>query len=197
MKNIIKLTSLVALLFVSSFSFAQKFGHINSQELLAVFPESEVAQNEIDEYAKKLEEQLEKQQVEYNNKLNDYIQQRKGMTDFLKQSSEEELSNMQQRMQAYQKNAQQELKNKEAQLIQPLLKNANDAIKAVGERDKFVYIFDKASGAVIFEGVGSKDLTEDILTEIYKADADKKAKAFANLEKLRQQVKEGTVPTNE
>lgn len=191
MRNILKLASLIALLFVGNFTYAQKFGHINSQELLAVFPESEDAQKQIEEYAKTLEEQLEKMQVEYNNKLNDYVQQRETMTDFLKQSNEEELGNMQQRMQAYQQNAQQELKKKEASLIQPLLLNANNAIKAIGERDKLTYIFDKGAGAIIFEGAGSKDLTEDVLNEIYKADADKKAKALANLAKIRTQATEG------
>ena len=190
MKNLVKLTTLFALLLVSTFSYGQKFGHINSQELLAIFPESEDAQAQLQKYQKELEGQLEKMQVEYNNKLNNYVQQKDTISSFLRENKEKELQEMQQRMQSYQQNAQQELKKKESTLIQPLLLKANNAIKAIGERDKYVYIFDKGAGAIIYEGAGSTDITEAVIAEIYKADTDKKAKAMANFAKMRAQMKE-------
>lgn len=183
----VKLSALFALMLISTLSFGQKFGHINSQELLAIFPESEDAQKQLEKYAKELEGQLEKMQVEYNNKLNDYVNSKDTLSAFLKENTEKELGEMQQRMQAYQQNAQQELKKKEAELIQPLLISANKAIKAVGTTGKYVYIFDKGSGAVIFEGEGSKDVTKDVLTEMYKDKPELKTKALANLEKIRSQ----------
>ena len=63
-----------------------KFGHINSQELMAVMPERDSAQTVLEAFAKKLEDQLDIMQVEYNNKLQTYLADRDNLTELLKQA---------------------------------------------------------------------------------------------------------------
>ena len=192
MKNSLKLVSLFMLLLVSSFTFGQKFGHLNSQEILAALPESEDAQNQLKEQAQKHQDKIEIMQVEYNKKLNAYMEgiETGTLSGLDKSDSETELKQMQERMQKYQENAQKELNNSEMELVQPILIKINDAIKAIGKKNNYVYVFDKAAGAIIFEGDGAKDISEDIINEVYKDNADKKAKALANLQTIRSQAEE-------
>ncbi len=75
MKNIIKIIAVLLLMFTASGISAQKFAHINSQELLAAMPESDSAQAQIERLAANYESQLEEMQVELNKKYDDYLTQ--------------------------------------------------------------------------------------------------------------------------
>lgn len=122
-----------------------KFGHINTQELLAAMPERQEAQKQYEKEVKSIELELENMQVEYNNKLNNYMSGRDTLSQFVRQAKEEELQTLQQRIQQYQQTAQQSLGQIEQELFQPVMEKARKAIEVVGEREGFIYIFDANS----------------------------------------------------
>ena len=66
MKFAIKSFMFILILLWSLNISAQKFAHINSQELLASMPESDSAQTKIENIASNYEQQLEEMQVELN-----------------------------------------------------------------------------------------------------------------------------------
>ncbi|MCK4630699.1 MAG: OmpH family outer membrane protein [Bacteroidales bacterium] len=160
MKNLLKLLVLTLFLFSGTAVNAQnfKFGHINSQELLSIMPERDSAEAIIQKYAMDLEGELEIMQVEYRNKLNDYLEKQDNLTPLVKQTKEQELNEFQSRIQDFTNNAQQELQKQEAQLIQPIIIKAEKAIKDVGKENGFTYIFDLSRGAVIFFSEQSEDI---------------------------------------
>jgi outer membrane protein len=86
MKNIIKIIAVLLLMFTVSGISAQKFAHINSQELLASMPESDSAQVMIERLAANYESQLEEMQVELNKKYDDYLNNRDSYTDLIRYS---------------------------------------------------------------------------------------------------------------
>ena len=51
MKNLVKLTLLAALLLCSSTTYAQKFGYVNSKELITAKPERESAMSKYQKFA--------------------------------------------------------------------------------------------------------------------------------------------------
>jgi len=160
MKNLLKLLVITLFLFSGTAVNAQnyKFGHINSQELLSLMPERDSAQATIQQYAKELEGELEIMNVEYNNKLNDYVEKRDNLTPLVKQTKEQELSEFQSRIQEFTNSAQQELQQQEAQLIQPIIQKAEKAIKDVAKENGFTYIFDLSRGSVIYFSEQSEDI---------------------------------------
>ena len=167
MKNLIKLLVIILFLFSGTAVNAQnyKFGHINSQELLSIMPERDSAEAKIQQYAKELEGELEIMNVEYNNKLNDYVKKQDVLTPLVKQTKEKELNEFQSRIQEFTNNAEQELQQQNAQLIQPIIQKAEKAIKDVAKENGFTYIFDLARGSVIYF---SEEQSEDILPMVKK-----------------------------
>ena len=72
MKKAIKLTLAVVLMMSATSLFAQKFGRINSEEIIAVMPETKEMQTNMQAYVKNLQDEMEALQVEYNNKLQEF-----------------------------------------------------------------------------------------------------------------------------
>ncbi len=160
MKNYLRISLIAMLLLIGTASFAQnlKFGHINSQELLALMPERDSAQLILENYAQQLEDQLEVMQVEYNNKVQQYLAEQENYTNLIKQTKEQELTDMQERIQNFQATAQQDIQQKEAELIQPIIDKAEKAIQDVAKEQGFTYIFDLARGTILYFSETSQDI---------------------------------------
>jgi outer membrane protein len=161
MKNYLKISMLVLAMMVSVSLFAQKnykFGHINSQELISSMPEYDSAQVELQNFAKGIQDQMEVMQVEYNRKLEDYKAEMNNLTDLIRQTKEEELMNIQQRMQTFNQNAQQNMTAKQNEVMQPIIEKAQKAIKDVGAENSFTYIYDLAGGIILYFSADSEDV---------------------------------------
>ena len=158
MKKIVTFSFIAVLLLFGGMVNAQKFGHINSQELLASMPESDSAQASIESMAQDFELQLEEMQVELNKKYDEYLTKRDTYTDLIRQTKESEIADMNERIQQFQAIAQQELENQRNTLLQPILEKANNAVKTVAEENGFLYVFDLSLGNPIYFSDESVDI---------------------------------------
>ena len=147
-------TTLLTLCFllVSFYSLEaqNKFGYIDSNELLVLMPESQSMQTELQNYANGLESQLAAMQAEVEAKLTEFQQQEATMSDLVKQDKVRELESIQQRILEFQQNAQQALGNKEKELLTPIIEKARKAIEDVAEEGKYTYIFDASMGSLLY-----------------------------------------------
>jgi outer membrane protein len=146
MKNGIKALLLICAVLVGGAAFGQnlKFGVINSQEVISKMPERDSAEAKLMKLRNELGSQIESLQVEYNQKLQAYVQGRDKMADLVKQNKEKELQDLQQRVQEYGQNAESELSKQQGALLKPIVEKITEAIKAVGKANGFAYIFDTA-----------------------------------------------------
>ncbi len=142
-------------------SSAQKFGHINSQELLSLMPERTTAETSLQDYAKGLESQLMSMQTEYQSMVENYQNNEGSYDDLTKQDKIAEIQGLEQRLTTFQQSAQASLQEKEQELLQPILEKAQNAIDVVAEKGKYTYILDSSSGFILY----SKD-SEDILEKV-------------------------------
>lgn len=124
-----------------------KFGHVNSDELIQSLPEFDSASVKLEKYRKELINALDLMTVELNNKSETYNKESKNYTDIVKQTKEQELVDMNKRIQEFQNNAQQQLQQKQAELFQPIMAKVDKAIKEVGKENGFVYIFSVGQGS--------------------------------------------------
>ncbi len=124
-----------------------KFGHINSDELIQSMPEFDSASVKLEKFRKDLINALELMTVELNNKSDAYNKDSKNYTDIVKQTKEQELTDMNKRIQEFQNNAQQQLQEKQSELFQPIMAKVDKAIKDVGKENGFVYIFSVGQGS--------------------------------------------------
>jgi outer membrane protein len=136
----------------------QKFGHINSQELMQAMPERDSAEAKLKRYAKQLQEQIETLQVEFNKKYMDFNQKKATFTDAIREMKEKELSDLQQRSQEFEQTAQQDYQRQQTELMKPIVDKANASIQKVAKANGFLYVFDISTGAVTYFSDQSIDI---------------------------------------
>ena len=146
-----KITFLTLLSLFSLNSISQnKFGYIDSQELLLLMPERKSAESEVQNFAKSLEAQLGAMTAEYQESVQEYQAKESSYTDLIKQDKIAEITALEERIQAFQQNAQQSLQKKEQELLEPILSKARKAIEDVATEGDFTYIFDKSIGSILY-----------------------------------------------
>lgn len=159
MKRILLTLSVITLL-GSLTTFAQnlKFGHIDSNVLMENMPSRDSAMAVLETEFKEMEGILEDMQVEFNKKYQTYVETQGTMSEIARKTKEQELQELQQRIQAYQVSAQQDLQKREAELLQPIMEEAKKAIEDVAAEQGFIYVFDTGSGVVLYHSDKSQDI---------------------------------------
>lgn len=150
MKNLTKLTLIAVIVLCSTSAFAQKYGYINTQELISVMPERDSVQTKLTAYSKELGTMLESIQVELNNKYNDYQKNLATLSEAVRQLKEKELQDLQGRLEEFQQNAQQSLQKMQGELMTPVIERAEAAIKKVSKANAIMMVFDLSSGALAY-----------------------------------------------
>ncbi len=158
MKKLI-LISILSILSLNFYAQGIKLGHINTQELMAVLPQRIAAEEELKSHAAQLEQFQKSIQDELNKKYEEYLTERETYTDLVKATKEKDLQDLQQRLSTYNQTAQQDLMQKENELMQPIVDQVSKAIEEVGKENGFLYIFDTASGNILFNSTESVDIT--------------------------------------
>jgi outer membrane protein len=133
---------------------SQKFGYINSAELLKIMPDAKKADATLNSYVQGLEKQFGTLQTDYKNKITEFQAQEKTMVDAVKQTKIKAITDLEQQMQQSQAAAQQQIAQKREQLFKPILDKAERAIKTVGKENNYDYIFDTSSGSFIYANEG-------------------------------------------
>lgn len=144
---------------------AQKFGHINTQELFALMPELKQVEARLDSLNSQYETLLASMQEEYQRKLQDYQSKQATMTDAIRQITEEELMSLQQRLQTTYTTAQQDVQKKQEEFLVPVQERMVKAIQKVGKDKGFTYIFN-SSGATVYVAPDAIDVMEDVKKEL-------------------------------
>lgn len=161
-----KKTIIIALMAILPLgAFAQKFGHINSADIIPLMSEYKAAQTELDELQKQYREELNYMDTEYGKKLDDYEKNRESLPESIRTRREQELMESQQKMQQYYQDCQINLEQKSKELMDGINAKILKAIQSVGEEGQYVCIFDIAAGVVPYI---SSTLTTDV-TEAVKA----------------------------
>ena len=90
-------------------TFAQKFGHVNAQEIMQSMPEFIKARGEVEAAAKQYDNDLKAMQDELQRKAQDYDKNASTMNETKKKETEESLQQMYQKIQQTAQDNQQAL----------------------------------------------------------------------------------------
>ncbi len=129
---------------------SQKFGYINSAELLKIMPETKRAEANLEAFVKNLEKQFGGLQSEYQTKITEFQSQEKTMVDAVKETRIRAIQDLEQRLQQSQVAGQQQVAKKREDLFKPILDKAEKAVKDVGKENGYDYIFDTNTGSFIY-----------------------------------------------
>ena len=138
----LKKIALILLLIAPMSVFAQKFGHIKTQEILVAMPDYIKAQTDIQTMQKQYEDEMKRAQEEFNKKFTAYQEEQANLPKNIQDRRQKELQELSQKGMQMQQDAQQELERSWMTMLEPIAKKIDDAIKAVGQDGGYVYIFD-------------------------------------------------------
>lgn len=139
-----KLRSLLFLILVafSTTAFAQtKFAYTNVEYVLAQMPESQNVQQQLQTYEQTLTRNLQNQYQMFQQNLAQYEQSASMMTDSARTARETQLQQMQAELQNAQVNAEQQLAQRQSELLAPLYEKIQNAINQVAEEDGYTHVF--------------------------------------------------------
>ncbi len=149
-----------------SFTQAQsKVAHINTQDLIAAMPEMKAAQSEMEKLGKTYEADIKSMVTEYQNKMKQYEAEVSTKTNEENAKRATEVQTMQQNIQQFQGTAQQQMQQKEVDLLKPITEKAKTAILKVARAQGFDYVLDSTIGGGVIMSDG-KNLLDDVKKEL-------------------------------
>ena len=139
-----------AVLLMPSKALAQKIGYINSSEIVALMPERDKAIEELQKFGKELSETQNSMRADLQTKISEYQEKSATWSDAIKKTKEEELTNLNQRIEQFNHTAEQDFASRQEALLGPVMKKAQEAINKVAKAEGFSYIIDTSSGALVY-----------------------------------------------
>jgi len=159
---------LIAILFLMAplAIFAQKFGHLNSADIIQVMPEYTAAQTELQNLEKQMTNELQLMESELAKKSEAYEKEKATLPANIQQRREQELQELYGKMQQYYQTSQQDLAQASQEKMAALTEKITKAIKEVGVAGGFLYIFDTASGIPYISETLSTDVTAQVKAKL-------------------------------
>ena len=179
MKKAIKLTLAVVFVMGATSLFAQqKFGRINTQEIIVGMPETKEMQTNMEAYAKDLQDNLESMTVEYNQKLQEFQKNFNTLSESVRQLKENDLNALIQRRNEFEQAAQQDFQKRQNELLAPIIEKAKNAIDKVAAAGGYLAVFDTSTGSLAyFDEASLTDITPAVKKELGITDAPAAAAA--------------------
>ena len=125
-----------------SATFAQKYGHVNSQEIFAAMPGADSLQIKLKAFENELTEIYTGMVSEFQTKKEKFDQEAGTMSSTVRQYREKELMDLQQRIMEFQEGVQSDMQEKQRELMQPFQDKILKAIEDVAKENGYAYIFD-------------------------------------------------------
>jgi outer membrane protein len=138
---------------------AQKIAHLNYDSLVSQMPETKTATEAAQQFLKSMEQELVAMQGELDSKYKEYLEKEPSMSDVVKRTKQEDLQQLQTRIQDFQRQAEGEYKRKQAELTAPIMEKARKAIDMVAKEGGYKYVLDTSpQTAMVLYSESSDDI---------------------------------------
>lgn len=167
MKKIIVIA--VGIFLTAAMASAQgfKIGRINMQEIVYLMDETDSARVEMEKFDKDMRDTYNAMLEELNTKYTTYEQMRGSWSPAVLATKEQELQDLQARLQQYQQSAQVDAGNLQNRLMTPIMQKANEAVTKVGKANGLIFILDLSTGAFpYYDEVQTMDVTALVKAEL-------------------------------
>ncbi len=125
---------------------AQKIGYINFEQVLGSMPEAARAQTQLQDFQQSLQQQAQDMMREVGIKDSLFNADSSKLSPSMKEIKRREIFESYQKAQAFQQqDAQEQLQQKQNDLIVPIRKKAQEAIKAVAKENNYSYVLEEGS----------------------------------------------------
>lgn len=167
MKRIITLGTLLVALICNLSAQSVRFGNVEMDKIFALMPESKAVEEELTQLQATYDNEIQKMGEDYQLKVNDFVAVQQTLDPNIAEARAQEIEQLQQRIQQFRKKAAQSLRERRQELTAPIVERVSQAIKSVGERYGYTYIFDlKQAGILYFSPEQCDDITPLVRAEL-------------------------------
>lgn len=156
-------------IFVTTATWAQRLGYVDTKYILEQIPEYSQAQREIDRLSQEWSGEIEALQSEADALQQAFDAEKILLTEEMQQerldaikAKREEARNL--RIKYF--GPEGELFKKRAELVKPIQDQVYNAIKAVARRKKLDFVFDKTGSVTMLYADPDMDVSDDVLDEL-------------------------------
>lgn len=169
MKNFLKTGFVAALLVVlAGDAQAQKFGHINSGNILVEMPATKAADSVIKAFQDSLVtvgqarvKLLQEEAIAFSKRY-----QEGSVTPAEAQKKQEEFQKREQELAAFEQEVEEKIALKREELLGPILQQVQDAIDEIGKAGQYTMIFDTSIFNTILFAQDSDDITPQVKAKL-------------------------------
>lgn len=154
---------IIAAVGLFSFAKAQKIAHLSLDSLISLMPETKIAKETAQNYLKGIDAESISMQNELEAKYKKYLEDQATMSDLVRKTKEDELNQLQRRIEDFKQQAQQDYQRKTAELTSPIMDKAKKGIEAVAKEGGYKYILDTSAGSVLYS-----EASDDVLMAVKK-----------------------------
>lgn len=147
-------------------TFAQKFGHFNSADIIQLMPEYKTAQTELQKLQTQYETDLKTMQDELKRKATDYEAAHDSLPENIRARREQELQELSNRIQQTFNDNQQSLQQKSNEKMNAIAEKVKNTVKEIGDAGGYVYIMDVTAGIPYISSSLSKDVTAEVKSKL-------------------------------
>ena len=161
--------SIIALLFISNISIAQRFAYVDTEYILSKMPAYEDALSKLDLFSSKWQKEIEDHYKTVERKYQEYQNEKVLLSDEMKKRREEEIIQLEKTAKSLKKKyfgVEGELFKKREELIKPIQEDIYDAIKQLATEGNYAVVFDAAGGASLLYTNEKYDKSDEILKKL-------------------------------
>jgi outer membrane protein len=165
------LVAIMALMTVFSAN-AQNFkiGYTNVDAVLVEMPKFKDIQDQLGIKQKQYEKLIQEKKADYDAKVKEFQANEKVWSDVIKADKVKFIQNLEQSIQEFGQNAQQDMQKKQGELLQPLLTEIQNSIDVVAKDLGYAYILNTAADAsstpLLLHADPQYDITESIFKKL-------------------------------
>lgn len=159
------LAAIVAISCLAAHAQTFKIGIVSLDNVIQAMPETSVLEKELASRTTSFQTQAKSMQEEFQSKYQAYVEQHDSLDDLTRGVREDELRSLQQRAEQYQQTAYQQISQYREQQMNLIQEKMFKAVKAVGEREKYLAIFPN-NDATYFSAAQTTDVTALVKAEL-------------------------------
>lgn len=149
-------------------AMAQKFGIVDTDQVIQAMPEATAMTAKLQETSKKFEDEYQKLQEEVNKLYAEYQKLAEDTTtpDAIKERRIQEIQERAQKVDQFRANASQELQRMQETEMAPIQNKFMEAVKSVGTEGGFTFIFPNEQGLMLYTGNDVVNVTAQVKAKL-------------------------------
>jgi Outer membrane protein len=144
--------------------FAQKFGIINTQQVMETMPEIKTVQEQMEASSKKYQTEFDNLQAEFKKKYEEFQALEESTPQAIRDRRMQEMQELDQKIQQFRETALQDQQRQQQQLMAPIQEKVMKAIQSVGDEGGYTFIFENMMP--VYTGKDVTDITPAVKTRL-------------------------------